>query len=320
MHSSFYRILRKFQVCSANMLWPPPMTTIKASAMLRRLSTFAPYVERTLPQVTLAAKKDLSGLLVERSASYNSVEASVDGSIASIKLSRPKTQNAFNMPMWNEVYDAFWCASADPDVRVVILSGAGGNFSSGMDLAVFQEMKALAAAEACEGRKREQVFRSIEFFQRSISAPEMCSKPVLCAIEGNVIGAGVDLITACDLRFCTKDAKLSVKEVDLGIVADVGTMQRLPNLVGDQRARELTYTGRAFSGVEAVSYGLCLESFASAEQMMDHVQSVAVTIAAKSPLTIRGIKRTSLYTRDHPTVDALNQVFTHHALTALTRT
>lgn len=99
-----------------------------------------------------------------------------------------------------------------------------------------------------------------------------------------------------------------MKEVDLGIVADVGTMQRLPHLVGDQRARELTYTGRNFGGEEAARIGLALESFGTAEAMMAHVAGVARTIAAKSPLTTRGIKAVSLYTRDHGTDDALGHV------------
>jgi enoyl-CoA hydratase len=102
-------------------------------------------------------------------------------------------------------------------------------------------------------------------------------------------------------------------QVDLGIVADVGTMQRLPHLVGDSRARELTYTARTFSGEQAAAWGLALESFVTADEMRAHAHGVARTIAAKSPLTVRGIKATALYTRDHPTEDALEQVARHNA-------
>ena len=225
-----------------------------------------------------------------------------------IHLNRPKRQNAMDMPMWNELQEVFEAASQDPTVRVAILAGAGGHFSSGMDLSVFQEMKQLAAATPCPGRRAEQVLRSIEFFQRGISSPELCSKPVICALEGNSIGGAVDLATACDLRYCTDDVNICVKEVDLGIVADVGTMQRLPFLIGDQRAREWTYTAKVVHGAEAVSSGFALASFPDAEALMAHATTVATTIASKSPLTIRGIKKTSLYTRDHPTPEALNQV------------
>ena len=166
----------------------------------------------------------------------------------------------------------------------------------------------MAAEESCPGRVRERLLASVRYFQHGISSPERCSKPVIAALEGNVIGAGVDLATACDLRYTTSDAKLSVKEVDLAIVADVGTMQRLPHLVGDQRARELTYTGRTFSGAQACSYGLALEAYATSEELWRGVGDVAKDIAAKSPLTVRGIKQVSLYTRDHPTDDALNHV------------
>jgi enoyl-CoA hydratase len=283
-----------------------PMMMIMRGAARRGLSTYAP---RSLREVTFAQGVH-GGTLLERATSYEALAVSVDeaSGIAEILLNRPAKKNAQNMAMWNELIDVFSAASVDSTIRVAILAGSGGHFCSGMDLSVFAEMKALAKEEKCEGRTREQLLRSIEFFQSGVNAPELCAKPVICAIEGNAIGGGVDLATACDLRYATDDAKISVKEVDLGIVADVGTMQRLPFLVGDQRARELTYTGRTIGGKDAAAYGLCLESFPTADAMMAHVRSVAATIASKSPLTVRGIKRTALYTRDHPTVDALNQV------------
>ena len=282
------------------------MFSSRCLAARRSLSTYAP---RTLREVTCIQGVH-TGTVLKRAANYEALAVTLDeaSGVASILLNRPSKKNAQNMAMWNELVDVFAAVSVDPAVRVAILAGSGGHFCSGMDLSVFAEMKALAKEEKCEGRKREQLLRSIEFFQSGVNAPELCAKPVICAIEGNAIGGGVDLATACDMRYCVDDALVSVKEVDLGIVADVGTMQRLPFLVGDQRARELTYTGRTISGAEAARYGLCLESFATAESMMAHVRSVAESIGSKSPLTVRGIKRTALYTRDHPTTDALNQV------------
>ena len=182
-----------------------------------------------------------------------------------------------------------------------------------MDLSVFQEMLTVAKEESCEGRKREKVLRSIKFFQEAVNAPEFCEKPVLCMLHGNVIGGAVDLATACDMRYVVNDAILSVKEVDLGIVADIGTMQRLPGIVGDQRARELTYTGRNFTGEEAVKMGFALDGFDSLEAMEEHVMGVAKMIASKSPITIRGIKKVALYVRDHDTEDSLNHVAMHNA-------
>ena len=173
-----------------------------------------------------------AGFLAERSASYSTLEVTVsENGVANVLLNRPSKQNALNIPMWEELIDCFAAVSRDPTVRVAVLGGAGKHFCSGMDLGVFQDMKQFGAEEKCEGRIRERVLRSILYFQEAISAPEKCAKPVLAALDGNVIGGAVDLITACDMRYCTKNATFSVKEVDLAIVADVGTMQRLPFLV-----------------------------------------------------------------------------------------
>jgi enoyl-CoA hydratase len=285
----------------------------------RSLATASPLSLRkqpagsiTLAQVAGAARTD--GLLLARAEGYSAMKVAVDDDgVATITLNRPKQHNAFNVPLWGDLLDAFSSASDDPSVRVCVLKGAGGNFSSGMDLSVFAEMQGTMDEETCDGRKRERLLHLIEFFQTAISAPERCSKPVICALEGNAIGGGVDLATACDMRYTTSSAKISVKEVDLGIIADVGTMQRLPHLVGDQRARELTYTGRTFSGDDAARYGLALEAFADADALMEHVYAVAGQIAAKSPLTVRGIKRVALYTRDHPTDQALGHVAQYNA-------
>ena len=237
----------------------------------------------------------------------------VNSDIATISLNRPKKMNALDIPMWAELINAFELASKDSDIRVCVLTGEGANFCSGMDLTVFSEMQAIATEESCEARKREKVLRSIEFFQAAVSAPELCIKPVLAAMQGNVIGGAVDLVTACDMRYVTNDAILSVKEVDLGIVADVGTMQRLPHIVGDQRARELAYTGRNFTGEESVKMGFALNGYSTSDEMLDAVMRTAGKIAAKSPLTIRGIKKVAVYTRDHSTEDSLAHVAMHNS-------
>ncbi|GMH47880.1 hypothetical protein TrRE_jg6029, partial [Triparma retinervis] len=178
--------------------------------------------------------------LVARASSYEALKVDVHQGVAQIMLNRPEKMNSLNVPMWAELIDAFEAASRDADVRVCVLKGEGKHFSAGMDLTVFAEMRKIAEEEVCEGRKREKVYNSIDFFQRSVTSPETCTKPVLCSLHGAVIGGAVDLATACDLRYVHNEAQLSVKEIDLAIVADVGTMQRLPHIVGDQRARELT--------------------------------------------------------------------------------
>ena len=166
----------------------------------------------------------------------------------------------------------------------------------------------LGSLESCDGRRREGISRMIQFLQDAVSAPEKCKVPVIAAISGFCIGGAVDMVTACDLRYCTDDATFCVKETDLAIVADLGTLQRLPKLIGDQRTRELVFTSRAFNGKEAKALGLVLESFPTREELDAHVQQVAQSIAAKSPLTVRGAKRVLLFSRDHSVEESLQQV------------
>ncbi|TMW56640.1 hypothetical protein Poli38472_006650 [Pythium oligandrum] len=230
-----------------------------------------------------------------------------------VKLNRPKQVNAFNMQMWEDLGDAFDQIDLDTSIKAVIVSGEGRGFTSGMDLDVFASLQKVMAKETCEGRKRERLMRVIANFQRVISAPENCRVPVIAAIHGPCIGAGVDFITACDLRYCDTSALFSVKEVDLAIIADVGTLQRLPKLVGEQQAKELSYTGRNFSGLEAERLGLALRCLNDPEELLKHAKEVAASIAEKSPITIRGIKQTIHYQRDHSTQDSLRQVQYHNA-------
>ncbi|KAG7389636.1 hypothetical protein PHYPSEUDO_010033 [Phytophthora pseudosyringae] len=230
-----------------------------------------------------------------------------------LKLNRPKVVNAMNMQMWVELAEAFKLVELDPSVKAVVVSGEGRGFTSGMDLDVFAQMQQVAMEESCEGRKRERLMRVIDKFQNVISAPEKCRVPVIAAVHGPCIGAGVDFITACDLCYSDVSAVFSVKEVDLAIIADVGTLQRLPKLVGERQAKELAFTGRNFGGLEAEKLGLVLRALPDQEGLMSYVGDVAKAIAKKSPLTIRGIKQTIHYQRDHSTKDSLEQVRYHNA-------
>ncbi|KAG7398146.1 hypothetical protein PHYBOEH_011555 [Phytophthora boehmeriae] len=230
-----------------------------------------------------------------------------------MKLNRPKVVNAMNMQMWVDLAQAFELVESDPSVKAVVVSGEGRGFTSGMDLDVFASMQKVAMEESCEGRKREKLMKVIDKFQQVISAPEQCRVPVIAAIHGPCIGAGVDFITACDLCYSDVSAVFSVKEVDLAIIADVGTLQRLPKLVGERQAKELAFTGRNFGGLEAEKLGLVLKALPDQEAMMNHVEDVAKDIAKKSPLTVRGIKQTIHYQRDHSTADSLQQIRYHNA-------
>eukprot|EP01041_Mallomonas_annulata_P011420 gene11420-23892_t len=206
--------------------------------------------------------------------------------VLGVTLNRPQKRNAFNMHMWADFKHIFAVANGDESVRVAVLSGAGGHFSSGMDLSVFSQINALTSGESCDARRREGLANIIQYLQDAVSATEQCRIPVIAAITGHCIGGAVDVICACDLRYCTVDASFSIKETDLAMVADIGTLQRLPKLIGDQRVRELAYTGRTVTGEEAERIGLVAKCFSSSEDMWKHVNETAQTIAKKSPLAI----------------------------------
>ncbi len=240
------------------------------------------------------------------------IETSIDGGVAQIRLNRPDKANSLNAIMWQELRKAMHWLDATPQARVGVLSANGAHFCAGIDLNMLGELKA-ASAQACEGRSRENLRRGILDPQDTITAIERCRKPVIASVHAACVGGGIDIITACDMRYCSEQAWFSVKEIDLGLVADVGTLQRLPRLVGEGMARELAYTGRRFSGAEAEKMRLVNTCFASAEALNDAVQSLAQLIAAKSPLSIRGTKELINYVRDHSVADGLNYVATWNA-------
>lgn len=226
-----------------------------------------------------------------------------------VELNRPDKMNAINNTMWFEIEKCFQDLATNENCRVVILSGSGKIFSSGLD--VFGAMK--IATELSEkddvARKAKILGKYIQAYQKSVSSLENCNKPVLAAIHSGCIGGGVDLVTAADIRYCTRDAWFQVKEVDLGMAADVGTLQRLPKVVGnDSLTRELCYTGRKFPAEEALSFGLVSKVFENKESMMNDLLKIAETIAQKSPVAVQGTKESLIYARDHSVQEGLNQI------------
>ena len=229
--------------------------------------------------------------------------------VAEITLNRPERSNAINQAMWQELRLAFAWADEAHEVRVVILGGAGRNFCAGIDLAMLAGL-GQAVAHRDPARGREALRRVILDLQDCLASVERCRKPVLAAIQGACIGGAVDLVTCCDMRYAAADVQFSVREIDVGMVADVGTLQRLPRLIPDGVARELAYTGRTVDGFEAKLIGLISQLFETRETLLEGVRQIARTIAAKSPLAIRGTKEILNYGRDHSLTDGLNYVAT----------
>jgi enoyl-CoA hydratase len=240
---------------------------------------------------------------------FSTLSLRLDQGVAEIRLNRPDKSNAMNDAMWQEIRQAAGWVDATPAARVAILSGEGRNFCAGIDLAMLGSIQQ-RIAHPDGARSREMLRRLILDLQDCLTAIERCRKPVLAAIQGACVGGALDLVTCCDMRYATPDAVFSVREIDLAMVADVGTLQRLPHLIGDGMARELAYTGRNVDAEEAAALGLVNRVFASPEALTATVREIAQTIAAKSPLAIRGLKEVMNYSRDHAVADGLNFVAT----------
>jgi len=232
--------------------------------------------------------------------------------VAQIELNRPDKANALNGVLWREIGAVFRWVDDTPEARVAVLSGAGRHFCAGIDFALVGELLD-EVGKLQPGRREERLRQIILGLQAAFTALETCRKPVLAAIQGLCIGGGLDLIAACDMRYATVEATFSLKEADLAIVADVGGLQRLPYLIGEGRVRELAFTAHPFDAAEAQAMGLVNRVFADAAQLWESVQTIAAGIAAKSPLTVRGIKQVLNYSRDHRVADGLEYVATWNA-------
>jgi enoyl-CoA hydratase len=235
-----------------------------------------------------------------------------DGPLAYLELNRPDKANAIDERMWQELRAAMQWVDRTEAVRVAVLSGAGRHFCAGIDLSMLDALQRFAAIE-CRGRGAEQVRLMILDLQDTVSAIERCRKPVIARIHGACVGGGIDIASACDLRYCSADAYFSVKEVDVGLTADVGTLQRLPKLIGEGMARELSYTARRVAAAEAKEIGLVNRVYDSTDALVQGVNEIARSIASKSPLAVRGTKEMITYVRDHSVEDGLNYIATWNA-------
>jgi enoyl-CoA hydratase/carnithine racemase len=243
---------------------------------------------------------------------YETLDVRLEAGVARIALNRPHKANAIDSAMWRELRQAMDWLDATPAVRVAILAAHGAHFCAGLDLSLLAEIEA-QTADACGARAREKTRRNILELQESITAIERCRKPVIAEVHAACVGGGVDIITACDMRYCCAQAWFSVKEIDVGLVADVGVLQRLPRLVGEGMARELAYTARRVDGAEAERMRLVNRCHATHAELTAAVAALAAQLAAKSPLCLRGTKEMIGYVRDHSVADGLNYIATWNA-------
>lgn len=235
-------------------------------------------------------------------------ELSIDNSIAHIVLNRPKAFNTMNRAFWNELPALIRDIDDNAKARVIVISSTGKHFTAGMDTSVFTEGAGISA-EGGDQYVRAEAFRHfVHVLQQSFSCLEDARMPVIAAIQGGCIGAGVDMTSACDIRYCTEDAFFQIAEINIAMTADVGTFPRLCRLIPEGWVRELAYAGRRLPAAKAKEIGLVNEVFATHDAMMAHVMALAAEIAEKSPLAIAGSKRMINYARDHSIADALDYV------------
>ncbi|MFY0592362.1 crotonase/enoyl-CoA hydratase family protein [Roseivirga sp.] len=244
--------------------------------------------------------------------SYQHFKVEIADKVAQVKFNRPDKANALHIEAWVEMQKIFESLSTDETVRVIVLTGEGKHFCAGIDLELLMSVNSFKAI-GCSAKRSEKIRNFILELQDTITAIEKCSKPVIAAVHGGCIGGAVDIVSACDMRYSTADAYFSIKEIDLGMVADIGTLQRLPKIISSAIVSEMAYTGRKVSGKEAEKIGLVNRSFDSPDELTDGVMQVAHAIASKSPLSIRGTKEIIRFTRDHNVDDSLNYIATWNA-------
>ena len=223
--------------------------------------------------------------------------------VAWLILNRPAKRNVMGSAFFKELSEHLAKLDGDPAVRVVVIKAEGKSFTAGTDL---NEAASLLSGEGADQRENTRI--KILALQAGLTSIEKCRKPVIAAIHSHCIGGGVDLISACDIRLATTDAVFSIRETRMGIIADLGTLQRLPYIIGHGWFRELALTGRDFTAAEALQMGLLTRVCEDRTTLYAEAKTLASSIAECPPLTVQGVKDVILYSRDHGIDPGLNYV------------
>ncbi len=243
---------------------------------------------------------------------YECFSVDITDHVAHVVMNRPDKRNSMNVAFWDELPAIIEDIDNGAKARVIVLSSTGPHFTSGIDVSVFGQgselLDAETAGEFSERQAGARFYDTVRRLQHTFSALENCRLPVLVAIQGGCIGGGVDLVTACDMRYATEDAFLTIFETNIGMTADVGTFPRLVKLIPEGIVRELAYTGRRMPAAEAHAAGLVNRVFPDHESLLAGVMEIAAEIARKAPLAVYGCKRIINYARDHTTADGLDYI------------
>ena len=230
---------------------------------------------------------------------------SISNHIAHLVLNKPQALNTMHATFWRELDDVLTQLHKGAEARVLVISSTGKHFSAGMALETFNGAD-LMNDQTPEGRAA--IFDRLKDIQSTFTKIETLRIPVIAAIQGGCIGGAVDMVTACCIRYATADAFFCIQEINIGLVADVGTLQRLPKLIPLGVVKELAYTGRRLGAARALGYGLVNEVFDTQEAMLTAALQCAAEITAKPPVAIWGTKQVVHYARDHSVDDALQQM------------
>ena len=240
------------------------------------------------------------------------IEKDSERKTAVLYLNRPEARNAMSWNFWEELPLAVEALEQDPDVRVVIIAARGKSFSTGLDIAeFFTRFKGVLSGEVAEDREKLRDF--ILKMQSGMRAIHHGRKVYIAAVHRHCIGGGLDLISACDLRIASKDAKVSLREAKVAIIADMGSLNRLPDIIGIGNTRYMAYTGRDFSAEACYRMGLFQELYENQEDLMRGALSLAEEIAANPALAVRGSKHMINYAEGHTIDDSLDYVATLNA-------
>ena len=243
---------------------------------------------------------------------YSCFDVSIASDVAHIVLNRPDKRNSMIHEFWDELPTIVQSIDQNSTARVIVLSSTGPHFTSGLDTSIFgNSVENSDNPEDVEKSKRQRsakLYDTIKHMQKSFTCLEQCRMPVIAAIQGGAIGGGVDLVTACDLRYMTEDGFLSIYEINIGMTADVGTFPRITHLLPEGVVKELAYTGRRISAQEAKQHGLVNEIYTDHEAMLEATMGIARQIATKAPLAVYGSKKIINHSRDHSTADSLDYI------------
>lgn len=210
--------------------------------------------------------------------------------VAQVTLIGPGKGNAMGPDFWRELPEVFQELDADPEVRAIVLTGSGKHFSYGLDLPAMSGTFGPLLADRALAAPRTDFLTEVRKMQASITAVADCRKPVIAAVSGWCIGGGLDLIAAADIRYASAEAKFSLREAKVAIVADVGSLHRLPGIIGEGHLRELAYTGKDIDAARAEKIGLVNDVLPDQEAALDAAHATAREIAANPPLVVQGVK------------------------------